>query len=70
MPARLKKVPLTTFQRFFRAETLGGLVLLGFGLAALAIAYSPLATAYNHLWESKLIYRCSMQTLGSEYWRD
>src|SRR5215475_10848160 len=54
MPARLTKVPLTIFQRFFRTETLGGLVLLGFGLAALVIANSPLAEAYNHLWEIPL----------------
>src|SRR5262245_5695900 len=54
MPARLKKVPLTIFQRFFRTETFGGVVLLGFGLAALAIANSPLAEAYNHLWEISL----------------
>src|SRR6266581_3796796 len=54
MPARLKKIPLTIFQRFFRTETLGGLVVLGFGLAALAIANSPLAAAYNHLWEIPL----------------
>ena len=54
MPARLKKIPLTIFQRFFRTETLGGLVLLGFGLAALAIANSPLSEAYNHLWEIPL----------------
>jgi len=54
MPTRLKKVPLTIFQRFFRTETLGGVVLLGFGLAALAIANSPLAEAYNHLWEIPL----------------
>jgi NhaA family Na+:H+ antiporter len=54
MPARLKKVPLTIFQRFFRTETLGGLVLLGFGLAALVIANSPLSAAYNHLWEIPL----------------
>jgi Na+:H+ antiporter, NhaA family len=54
MPRRLKKVPLTIFQRFFRTETLGGLVLLGFGLAALAIANSPLAPAYKHLWEIPL----------------
>jgi NhaA family Na+:H+ antiporter len=50
----LKKIPLTIFQRFFRTETLGGLVLLGFGLAALAIANSPLSAAYNHLWEIPL----------------
>src|SRR6516164_5903515 len=54
MPARLESVPLTIFQRFFRTETLGGLVLLGFGLAALAIANSPLSEAYNHLWEISL----------------
>ena len=54
MPARFKKVPLTIFQRFFRTETLGGLVLLGFALAALVIANSPLRAAYNHLWEIPL----------------
>jgi len=54
MAAPLKKIPLTIFQRFFRTETLGGLVLLGFGLAALAIANSPLSAAYNHLWEIPL----------------
>jgi Na+:H+ antiporter, NhaA family len=54
MPARLKKISLPIFQRFFRTETLGGLVLLGFGLAALAIANSPLSEAYNHVWEIPL----------------
>ena len=54
MPLRLKRMPLTIFQRFFRTETLGGLVLLGFGLAALAIANSPLSEAYHHLWEIPL----------------
>jgi Na+:H+ antiporter, NhaA family len=54
MPTRLRKVSLTIFQRFFRTETVGGLVLLGFGLAALAIANSPLAEAYQHLWEIPL----------------
>ena len=54
MTARLKKIPLTIFQRFFRTETLGGLVLLGFGLAALAIANSQFSEAYNHLWEIPL----------------
>jgi len=53
MPAQLS-IPLTIFQRFFRTETLGGLVLLGFGLAALAIANSPLFEAYNHFWELPL----------------
>ena len=54
MPLRLGKIPLTIFQRFFRTETLGGLVLLSFGLAALAIANSPLSEAYNHVWEIPL----------------
>jgi NhaA family Na+:H+ antiporter len=54
MPPRFKKVPLTIFQRFFRTETVGGLVLLAFGLAALAIANSPLSEAYEHLWETPL----------------
>src|SRR5436190_19753493 len=54
MTARFKHVPLTIFQRFFRTETVGGLVLLAFGLAALAIANSPLAESYNHAWEIPL----------------
>jgi NhaA family Na+:H+ antiporter len=56
MAARLKKIPLTIFQRFFRTETLGGMVLLAFGLAALVIANSPLAEAYEHLWETPLTF--------------
>jgi NhaA family Na+:H+ antiporter len=56
MPARFRKFPLTIFQRFFRTETFSGLVLLGFGLAALAIANSPLSAAYNHLWEIPLTF--------------
>jgi len=54
MAAPLKKISLTIFQRFFRTETLGGIVLLAFGLAALAIANSPLAGAYDHVWETPL----------------
>ena len=54
MPSPPKRNPLTIFQRFFRTETLGGLILLGFGLAALTIANSPLSEAYNHLWEIPL----------------
>src|SRR5689334_3531865 len=54
MQARLKKNPLTIFQRFFRTETLGSVVLLGFALAALALANSPFSEAYNHLWEIPL----------------
>ena len=53
MPARLRKAP-TIFQRFFRTESLGGVVLLGFGLAALVIANSPLSEAYSHFWNIRL----------------
>src|SRR5215471_18123447 len=54
MSAPSRKAPLTIFQRFFRTETLGGVVLLGFGLVALAIANSQFSEAYNHLWEISL----------------
>ena len=64
MPTRLKKIPLTIFQHFFRTETLGGLVLLGFGLAALAIANSPLSAAYDHLWEIPLTFGIVPQELS------
>jgi NhaA family Na+:H+ antiporter len=53
MAARLT-IPQTIFQRFFRTETVSGLVLLAFGLAALAIANSPLAENYNHFWDLPL----------------
>ena len=48
------KLQQTIFQRFFRTETIGGLVLLFFGLSALVIANSPLAGTYSHLWETAL----------------
>ena len=54
MVFRLKKIELTVFQRFFRTETVGGLILLLFGFAALALANSPLAEAYEHLWDIPL----------------
>lgn len=54
MADRLKKIELTAFQRFFRTEAVGGLILLLFGLAALALANSPLAEAYAHLWDIPL----------------
>ena len=51
MAVRLKKIELTVFQRFFRTETVGGLILLLFGFAALVLANSPLAKAYERLWD-------------------
>src|SRR5881392_309096 len=64
MAAPLKKVSLTIFQRFFRTETLGGVVLLAFGLAALFIANSPSAEAYNHLWEIRLMLKINDHQLS------
>jgi NhaA family Na+:H+ antiporter len=54
MAVRLKKIELTVFQRFFRTETVGGLILLLFACSALALANSPLAEAYEHLWDIPL----------------
>ena len=54
MRVRLKKIELTVFQRFFRTETVGGLILLLFGFAALALANSPFAEAYERLWDIPL----------------
>jgi NhaA family Na+:H+ antiporter len=39
------------FQRFFAAETSGGIVLLAFTIVALIWANSPWAESYTHLWE-------------------
>ena len=64
MAAPLKKISLTIFQRFFRTETLGGVVLLAFGLGAIIIANSPLAEAYNHLWEIPLMVKISDHQLS------
>jgi Na+:H+ antiporter, NhaA family len=50
----VKKIPPTIFQRFFRTETVGGLVLLLFAIAALVVANSPLAGAYGRLWQIPL----------------
>ena len=50
----IKKIYPSIFQRFFRTETAGGSVLLLFGIAALALANSPLADAYERLWQIPL----------------
>jgi NhaA family Na+:H+ antiporter len=54
MAVRLRKLPPTIFQRFFRTETAGGSVLLLFGIAALALANSPLAAPYAGIWRTPL----------------
>jgi Na+:H+ antiporter, NhaA family len=63
MAVRLRKLPPTIFQRFFRTETAGGSVLLLFGIAALALANSPLAVPYAGIWRTPLtvgIADCSL----------
>ncbi len=50
----VKKIRPTIFQRFFRTETAGGSILLLFGIAALALANSPLAAAYAEFWRTPL----------------
>ena len=54
MAVRLRKLPPSIFQRFFRTETAGGSVLLLFGIAALALANSPLAGPYAGIWRTSL----------------
>jgi NhaA family Na+:H+ antiporter len=54
MAVRLRKLPPTIFQHFFRTETASGSVLLLFGIAALALANSPLAAPYAGIWRIPL----------------
>ena len=54
MAVRSRKLPPTIFQRFFRTETASGSVLLLFGIAALALANSPLAAPYAGIWRIPL----------------
>ena len=54
MAVLLRKIQPTVFQRFFRTETIGGSILLLFGIAALVMANSPLANAYEQLWQTTL----------------
>src|SRR5688572_3335519 len=42
------------FQRFFRTETLGGLVLLTFAVAALILANSGVEPLYEAFWETRV----------------
>ena len=51
------RIQQTTFQRFFRIETVGGSILLLFAVAALALANSPLAKTYEQLWQIPLTIR-------------
>jgi len=58
------KSPPTIFQRFFRTETVGGSVLLLFGIAALVLANSPLAQAYDRLWQIRLTFGITEHSLS------
>src|SRR5687767_14055722 len=40
------------FQRFFRTETVGGVILLGFAIVALILANSALEPLYRAFWET------------------
>lgn len=58
------KSPPTIFQRFFRTETVGGSVLLLFGIAALVLANSPLSEAYERLWQIRLTFGITEHSLS------
>jgi Na+:H+ antiporter, NhaA family len=58
----------TIFQRFFRTETVGGSVLLLFGIAALVLANSPLAEAYERLWQIRLTFGITEHSLTLHQW--
>jgi Na+:H+ antiporter, NhaA family len=64
MAAPLKNIRETIFQRFFRTETTGGFILLLFGLAALAIANSPLAGFYARFWQTPITVRIADRALS------
>jgi NhaA family Na+:H+ antiporter len=49
-----RRIQSTIFQRFFRTEAAGGSVLLLFGIIALGLANSPMAGAYESLWQLPL----------------
>jgi NhaA family Na+:H+ antiporter len=60
----IRKVQPTIFQRFFRTETAGGSVLLLFAIAALVLANSLLAEAYERFWQIRLTAGIGEQSLS------
>lgn len=60
----VRKIQPTIFQRFFRTESAGGSVLLLFGVAALALANSPLAGVYDRLWRVPLTIGFAQHSLS------
>jgi NhaA family Na+:H+ antiporter len=63
-PFVVRTIQPTVFQRFFRTETAGGSVLLLFGIAALVLANSPLAEAYERLWQIRLTFGITEHSLS------
>jgi Na+:H+ antiporter, NhaA family len=53
MQEALTKIVVRPFQRFFRLEAAGGLLLLAAAVIALAWANSPLAPSYFGLWQTR-----------------
>jgi Na+/H+ antiporter 1 len=68
-PFVVKRIQLTTFQRFFRTETVGVSVLLLFAIAALAVANSPLANVYEQLWQIPLTVGVVDHSLTLHQWK-
>jgi Na+:H+ antiporter, NhaA family len=60
----VRTIQPTIFQRFFRTETAGGSVLLLFGIAALVLANSPLADAYERFWQIRLTFGITEHSLS------
>ena len=58
------------FQRFFRTETLGGVVLLVCALVALVLANSPWAPLYHALWKFPIVIQTGTHalTLSLHHW--
>jgi NhaA family Na+:H+ antiporter len=54
------------FQKFFRTQAMGGILLLGAALAAIIFANSPAREAYQSLWETVLTISIGKVTLSKD----
>ncbi len=70
LPSLPLKPTLRPFQRFFRAETSGGVVLLACAIIALIWANSPWAESYSAFWHTPLTVTLGGYHLGEslEWW--
>ena len=59
-------MPANHISALFRTETAGGSVLLLFGIAALVLANSPLAEAYERLWQIRLTFGITEHSLVAD----